>query len=157
SIASPVIADTFLDTVLDQWFGRVVKRHCRGYGECIRYADARLTVFPYEEDYAATLPHRVGPRQVDNAVSPAAVTTVFRNIVRFDNLSTKNRSTYRCVMTKSPRPGKLLMHPPTGKLPWWPPRQTTTPWCDWTAYECNLCLLRTEQMRPSLGSARVSC
>ncbi len=39
SIVSPVIANVFLDTVLDQWFVTVVTRHCRGYGAILRYAD----------------------------------------------------------------------------------------------------------------------
>ena len=39
SIVSPVIANVFLDTVLDQWFATVVTRHCRGYCAILRYAD----------------------------------------------------------------------------------------------------------------------
>ena len=31
SIVSPVIANVFLDHVLDQWFGTTVRQHCRGY------------------------------------------------------------------------------------------------------------------------------
>ena len=50
SIVSPVIANAFLDTVLDQWFATVVKRHCRGYCELLRYADDTLAVFELAED-----------------------------------------------------------------------------------------------------------
>lgn len=39
SIVSPVIANIFLDHVLDQWFSQVVCQHCRGYSSIIRYAD----------------------------------------------------------------------------------------------------------------------
>ncbi len=39
SIVSPVIANAFLDHVLDQWFLTVVRQHCRGYCALIRYAD----------------------------------------------------------------------------------------------------------------------
>jgi RNA-directed DNA polymerase len=63
SIASPVIANAFLDTVLDQWFGKVVKYHCRGYCEFIRYADDSLAVFQYEDDarrFMRALPQRLG-------------------------------------------------------------------------------------------------
>jgi RNA-directed DNA polymerase len=63
SIVSPVIANAFLDTVLDQWFATVVKRHCRGYCEFIRYADDTLAVFEYEEDahrFMRALPQRLG-------------------------------------------------------------------------------------------------
>jgi hypothetical protein len=63
SIASPAIANVFLDTVLDQWFATVVKRHCRGYCEVIRYADDTLAVFELEEDarrFMRALPQRLG-------------------------------------------------------------------------------------------------
>jgi hypothetical protein len=63
SIVSPVIANAFLDTVLDQWSAMVVKRHCRGYCEFIRYADDTLAVFEYEEDahrFMRALPQRLG-------------------------------------------------------------------------------------------------
>jgi retron-type reverse transcriptase len=39
SIVSPVIANAFLDHVLDQWLVTVVRQHCRGYCALIRYAD----------------------------------------------------------------------------------------------------------------------
>jgi RNA-directed DNA polymerase len=50
SIVSPVIANVFLDKVLDQWVATSVKPHCRGYVELIRYADDTLLVFEREED-----------------------------------------------------------------------------------------------------------
>jgi hypothetical protein len=37
SIVSPVIANVFLDHVLDQWFATVVRQHCRGYCILLRY------------------------------------------------------------------------------------------------------------------------
>jgi RNA-directed DNA polymerase len=39
SIVSPVIANAFLDHVLDQWFVTTVTQHCRGYCALLRYAD----------------------------------------------------------------------------------------------------------------------
>jgi RNA-directed DNA polymerase len=63
SIVSPAIANAFLDTVLDQWVATVVKRHCRGYCEIIRYADDSLAVFELEEDarrFMRALPLRLG-------------------------------------------------------------------------------------------------
>src|SRR5262249_9030627 len=45
SIVSPVIANVFLDTVLDQWVATVVTRHCRGYCAILRYADDTMTLF----------------------------------------------------------------------------------------------------------------
>jgi Reverse transcriptase (RNA-dependent DNA polymerase) len=50
SNASPVIANVFLDKVLDQWVATTVKAHCRGYVELMRYADDTLLVFEREED-----------------------------------------------------------------------------------------------------------
>jgi RNA-directed DNA polymerase len=50
SIVSPALANVFLDKVLDQWFTEVVKHHCRGYCELIRYADDTLAVFEDERD-----------------------------------------------------------------------------------------------------------
>ena len=45
SICSPVIANIFLDHVLDKWFTEVVSDHCQGYGAIIRYADDATAVF----------------------------------------------------------------------------------------------------------------
>ena len=50
SIVSPVIANAFLDHVLDQWFVTTVRQHCRGYCALIRYADDALAVFEREDD-----------------------------------------------------------------------------------------------------------
>ena len=63
SIVSPVIANVFLDKVLDQWFDRVVKQHCGGYCELIRYADDVVAVFERETDalrFMKVLPKRLG-------------------------------------------------------------------------------------------------
>lgn len=50
SIASPVIANIFLDHVLDQWFTQIVTQHCRGYSAILRYADDSSAVFEFEDD-----------------------------------------------------------------------------------------------------------
>jgi RNA-directed DNA polymerase len=63
SIVSPVIANVFLDTVLDQWFATVVTRHCRGYCAILRYADDTMTLFEREDDahrFLRVLPLRLG-------------------------------------------------------------------------------------------------
>jgi RNA-directed DNA polymerase len=63
SIVSPVIANAFLDHVLDQWFVRVVRQHCRGYGAILRYADDAIAVFEREDDahrFMRVLPKRLG-------------------------------------------------------------------------------------------------
>lgn len=62
SIVSPVIANVFLDQVLDQWFTTVVTLHCRGYCAFIRYADDSIAVFEFESDarrFMRVLPNRL--------------------------------------------------------------------------------------------------
>ena len=63
SIVSPVIANAFLDHVLDQWFMHTVRHHCRGYCALIRYADDALAVFEREDDarrFMRVLPQAAG-------------------------------------------------------------------------------------------------
>jgi group II intron reverse transcriptase/maturase len=63
SIVSPVIANVFLDHVLDQWFATVVTLHCRGYCTLLRYADDTLALFEREDDahrFMRVLPLRLG-------------------------------------------------------------------------------------------------
>ena len=63
SIVSPVIANAFLDHVLDQWFVQTVRQHCRGYCALIRYADDALVVFEHGQDaqrFMRVLPKRLG-------------------------------------------------------------------------------------------------
>jgi RNA-directed DNA polymerase len=61
SIVSPVIANIYLDEVLDQWIATVVKRHGRGYCMQIRYADDSLVGFECADDaqrFMQVLPKR---------------------------------------------------------------------------------------------------
>jgi hypothetical protein len=63
SIVSPVIANAFLDHVLEQWFTEVVRAHCRGYCAIVRYADDALAFFEREDDaqrFMRVLPLRLG-------------------------------------------------------------------------------------------------
>lgn len=62
SISSPVIANIFLDHVLDKWFTEVVIDHCLGYCAIIRYADDAIMVFEREDDahrFMRVLPRRL--------------------------------------------------------------------------------------------------
>ena len=62
SIVSPVIANIFLDHVLDKWFTEVVREHCRGYCSILRYADDAVAVFEREDDaqrFMRVLPKRL--------------------------------------------------------------------------------------------------
>jgi RNA-directed DNA polymerase len=47
---SPVLAKVFLHYVLDGWFEKVVKRHCRGEACLIRYADDCVCAFANQAD-----------------------------------------------------------------------------------------------------------
>jgi RNA-directed DNA polymerase len=63
SIVSPVLANAFLDHVLDQWFVKTVRQHCHGYCNLIRYADDALAVFERQDDaerFMRVLPLRLG-------------------------------------------------------------------------------------------------
>ncbi|MEL6882093.1 MAG: group II intron reverse transcriptase/maturase [Cyanobacteria bacterium J06607_10] len=62
SISSPVIANIFLDHVLDKWFTEVVSDHCQGYCAIIRYADDAILLFEREDDahrFMRVLPRRL--------------------------------------------------------------------------------------------------
>ena len=50
SIVSPVIANVFVDKVLEQWVATTVKAHCRGDVELLRDADDTLLVFEREDE-----------------------------------------------------------------------------------------------------------
>jgi RNA-directed DNA polymerase len=49
-IVSPVLANVYLHYVLDLWFHKVVRKHCRGEACLIRYADDFVCAFQYRED-----------------------------------------------------------------------------------------------------------
>ena len=49
-IVSPVLANVYLHYVLDLWFQKVVKKHCRGEACLIRYADDFVCAFQYQKD-----------------------------------------------------------------------------------------------------------
>ena len=50
SICSPVLANIYAHYVLDLWFQRVVKKHCRGRIELFRYADDAVICCRYHRD-----------------------------------------------------------------------------------------------------------
>ena len=62
-VISPVLANIYLHHVLDIWFERKVKKHCKGEAFLIRYADDFVCAFRYKEDalrfYADQLPGRL--------------------------------------------------------------------------------------------------
>jgi RNA-directed DNA polymerase len=62
-IVSPILANSYLHDVLDEWFEDVVKRHCRGEAYLIRAADDFVCAFHYLED--AERFYRVLGRRVD--------------------------------------------------------------------------------------------
>jgi group II intron reverse transcriptase/maturase len=50
SVASPVLANIFAHVVLDDWFEKVVKSHCRGKVALFRYADDAVICCQYSDD-----------------------------------------------------------------------------------------------------------
>ena len=63
SIVSPVLSNIYLHHALDEWFEKMVKKHCRGRAWLFRYADDAIACFEYDWDaqrYAKALPKRMG-------------------------------------------------------------------------------------------------
>lgn len=62
-IVSPILANVYLHYVLDLWFEKVVKKHCRGMVCLFRYADDFVCMFEYKNDadwFYRELPKRLG-------------------------------------------------------------------------------------------------
>lgn len=49
-VISPILANIYLHYVLDLWFDKIVRKHCRGEAHIVRYADDFVCCFQYEED-----------------------------------------------------------------------------------------------------------
>jgi len=87
SVMSPVLANVYLHYVLDLWFEKVVKKHCRGEAYMVRYADDWVAMFQYEEDakkYYDVLPKRLGKFGLSVAVEKT-------RILEFGRFAAKNR------------------------------------------------------------------
>jgi group II intron reverse transcriptase/maturase len=59
---SPMLANVYLHYVLDLWFTRVVRPHCRGAAKLVRFADDYVALFALQQDadqFAAVLPERL--------------------------------------------------------------------------------------------------
>jgi group II intron reverse transcriptase/maturase len=52
-LISPVCANVYLHYVLDTWFDKRVKKHCKGEAYIVRYADDFICMFQYENEAAA--------------------------------------------------------------------------------------------------------
>lgn len=62
-VISPLLANIYLHTVLDEWFEREVKPRLRGQATLVRYADDAVIVFAHEDDarrVLEVLPKRLG-------------------------------------------------------------------------------------------------
>ncbi len=62
-VVSPILANLYLHTVLDEWFEREVKPRLRGEATLVRYADDAVLVFTHEDDarrVLEVLPKRFG-------------------------------------------------------------------------------------------------
>ena len=49
-VVSPILANIYLHYVIDLWFEKIVRKHCRGKAYMVRYADDSIFCFQYEED-----------------------------------------------------------------------------------------------------------
>lgn len=52
-IISPILANIYLHYVLDLWFEKVVRKHCRGEAYIVRYADDFICCFQYKHEAEA--------------------------------------------------------------------------------------------------------
>ena len=62
-VISPILANIYLHYAVDHWFEKVVKSHCKGQAQIIRYADDFVCAFQYQgeaEQFYRTLPKRLG-------------------------------------------------------------------------------------------------
>ncbi|MCP4266609.1 MAG: group II intron reverse transcriptase/maturase [Candidatus Brocadiaceae bacterium] len=70
-VISPVLANVYLHYVMDLWFEKVVKPHCQGQAQIIRFADDFVCAFQYSRDadsFYRTLPKRL--KKFDLEVAP---------------------------------------------------------------------------------------
>lgn len=49
-VVSPILGNIYLHYVIDLWFDKEVRKHCRGKAYMVRYADDSIFCFQYEED-----------------------------------------------------------------------------------------------------------
>lgn len=49
-VCSPILANIYLHYVLDLWFDKIVRKHCKGSAYMVRYADDSVFCFQYKED-----------------------------------------------------------------------------------------------------------
>jgi len=62
-IVSPILANVYLHYVLDLWFEKVIKPHCKGSVYLCRYADDFVVLFQYKAEaewFYRELPQRLG-------------------------------------------------------------------------------------------------
>ena len=81
-VISPCLANIYLHYVLDVWFERVVKRHCRGKALMVRYADDLVCAFQYRSDAQAFM--RALPKRLEKfALEVASEKTRLLRFSRF--------------------------------------------------------------------------
>jgi RNA-directed DNA polymerase len=85
SVASPVLANIFAHVVLDDWFQKVVKVHCKGKVELFRYADDAVLCCQYSSD-AQRIHDVIGKRMAKYKLKLNAEKT---HKVRFDRYDRK--------------------------------------------------------------------
>ena len=71
-VISPILANIYLHYVMDLWFEKLVKRHCRGQAQMFRFADDFVCTFQYQSDAYAfyrALPKRLAKFSLE--VAPA--------------------------------------------------------------------------------------
>ena len=90
SVASPVLANIFAHIVLDDWFPKVVKLHCKGKVELFRYADDAVICCQYSQD-AKRIHDVIGKRLAKYKLKLNEEKT---HVVRFDRHNRKESGVF---------------------------------------------------------------
>lgn len=106
-IISPILANIYMHYVLNLWFEKVVKKHCKGRALLCVYADDFIAAFQYRED-ATRFYNVLGKRLEKFSLSLSMEKT---KIIRFSQYEVEKNGTYeflgfefRWVLNRKGRP-----------------------------------------------------
>ena len=100
-IISPILANIYLHYVLDLWFEKVIKPHCKGSVYLCRYADDFVVLFQYKQEaerFYQQLPKRLGKFDLEVAQNKTRILSFSKFRMeensRFDFLGIEFRWSY---------------------------------------------------------------
>lgn len=81
-IISPILSNIYLHYVLDLWFHKIVRKHCRGEACLIRFADDFVSAFQYQDDaerFYRALDKRVGKFRLELSAAKTRIIPFYRH------------------------------------------------------------------------------